>query len=194
MMVEINLIPDRERRNLAPLLLIVLIIALVSLASFWLYSDYQKQAAQLDKQEDQLRVTEQLVKIEKEKQAKVESSQTFQQLENAVVWTEKKSYSTVSLIKHLAELLPQRGFFLSVNITNDEKVSLNVQFDTSREAAFYLQRLKDSEAITEAKLLSLSTAPIAEENSNVETVPRYTAQYDLTFDATAFPRLQEETE
>lgn len=192
-MVEINLMPERTRRNIAPLLILILLILFTIILSVWLYNQYQLMNAQLENESQKLSVTEQLLKIENEKQAEVERSESFVKLKNAVQWTDQRAYSSVAIISHLTELLPERGFFLSAEIGEENDMALNVQFDTSKEAAYYLQRLKDSKKLIDVQLLSLSAASLEEQGNN-ETVPRYVGKYELTFDSEKFPRVQEEGE
>lgn len=71
-------------------------------------------------------------------------------------------------MRHLTALLPERGFIQSFAYTEAGTVTISVQFDSSREAAYFIESLKDSDWIEDVSLTSL-TATETEEASNTAT-------------------------
>jgi hypothetical protein len=67
-------------------------------------------------------------------------------------------------MQHLTSLLPERGFIQSFGYTESGAVTLTVQFDSAREAAYFLNSLNHSKWIEEASLNSLAAA-----ETNTET-------------------------
>jgi type IV pilus assembly protein PilN len=95
---------------------------------------------------------------------------------------------TVPILRELSSLIPERGFFKAYSYNDAGEQTLTVQFDTNREAAYYLGRLKNSFYFTEADLNSLSAVTeevspeisLQENNSpseEEEALPRSEAQY-----------------
>ncbi|MFP3422721.1 fimbrial assembly protein, partial [Bacillus sp. SIMBA_161] len=68
-----------------------------------------------------------------------------QQLQATVEWAESYQFDTIPLLEELVSLLPARGFFQTFSYIGLDQAQLVVQFDSSREAAYYLAQLKSSE-------------------------------------------------
>lgn len=71
-------------------------------------------------------------------------------------------------MQHLTGLLPERGFIQTFAYTEAGTVTISVQFDSAREAAYFLDNLNESEWIDDANLSSLTAK---EQEENKEAVP-----------------------
>ncbi|MEH7379782.1 hypothetical protein V7138_04805 [Bacillus sp. JJ1533] len=222
MLVDINLLPRKEFKNRAKLLLLIIIVSVALIGFLLLFIQYNK-ATQLEEQ-----LSNQLTEL-KEKQLEEEQKYTSANHPNNVVnlqktaeWAEGYFVEAVPILNHLTSLLPQRGFVQNFSYTEDGIVSLEVQFDTNTENAHYLALLTDSPYVQTARLLTVSTLPITEPgegtgttnetnpetdnitketeattdnkiepNQNTNILPRYYAQYEITFNKSAIKSLQE---
>ncbi|WP_297989415.1 PilN domain-containing protein [Anoxybacillus sp.] len=176
MLVEINLLPKRERKSrLLPLLLIVAaVLLLVGATTFYFVIQHmEQQISQLKAELDQ---TKALRIAEEEKQTTRTDGSVGAQLQEAIQWAEQYPLHTVLLLRELIERLPERGFLMNVSYDRDGAIQLTVQFDTPRESAAYLQALKEASFIADVKLTSLTAT---EGKSEEGTMPRYVGQFSV---------------
>ncbi|NMH69875.1 hypothetical protein HF072_13890 [Bacillus sp. RO3] len=190
MLVDINLLPQHEKKNQIWLYIVFGVLSFGILSIILLSILVSTLGKEVDTLSEQLEMSKQL-RVEKEQSiADFESSDAWLQLESAVKWAESYPIATVPILNHLVELLPKRGFINQFTYTENGTIGLSIQFDTSREAAYYLTHLKESEYIMDAKLLSVATVPVQENErltvSNTEQVlPRYVSQFELTLNRSA---------
>ncbi|RAK21383.1 type IV pilus assembly protein PilN [Anoxybacillus vitaminiphilus] len=201
MLVEINLLPKKERKNAALLfiLFITLFFAAIGSAVFYFYMQRAEQKIEsLTKQIEQIKT---LRITEEQKLANTESLTAVQDLENAVNWAKDYPIKTVLLLKELSKLLPERGFMMNFSYEEAGSIQLTVQFDTSREAAYYLKALSDAEFVAEAYLASLTVEEkkdyISSTNENKtnemkNVLPRYIGQYQIKVNKEVLKKLEKE--
>lgn len=72
-------------------------------------------------------------------------------------------------MNHLTSLLPERGFIQSFAYTEAGTVTISVQFDNAREAAYFLENLKDSDWIEDVSLTSLTATETDSTNNATQT-------------------------
>lgn len=196
MLVDINLLPQKERDRPAFLIaaIAILLLAVILWAVFaFLASANEKEGAELAAQSVQ--VAAEQAAIREQLEAK-QGMNEEQQLKVTVDWAESYQFDTLPLLSDLVSKLPERGFFDSFTYTGLDQAVLVVQFDTAREAAFYLAQLKTSELLTSATLDSVAQEELEEtetvtEGETVVVVekdedavienPRYLATYTLVF-------------
>ncbi|MGB3261502.1 hypothetical protein [Paenisporosarcina sp.] len=203
MLVDINLLSEKERDRPAfvvAAILLILIGLVTGLVFYLLGNSYASKQQVIAAQSTE--VLSQQASIKEQMLTTVALNDT-QKLQKTVDWVEAYQYDTLPLIRQLTALLPERGFFMNFSFTSPNVAEINVQFDTSREAAFYLMQLKASEMITEVKLTSLTYQPMEEPEAESEeeasagttttieqaepVMPRYLASYSLTFLDTRMP-------
>lgn len=195
MLVEVNLLPKKEPKNytlMAVLLAALLLFLVAGIFLFWQGTRFENKLATLD---NQIATSKKITEAEQLKVMDNQVSSSVSVLETAVNWANEAPVKAVPVIKHVTALLPNRGFIQTISYTETGTVSLTVQFDTSRDAAYYLKNLLDSEWITEVTLSSVSTSEEDKEETTgtstaTETqivkdnqiVPRYIGQYELKLD------------
>jgi type IV pilus assembly protein PilN len=160
MLVDINLLPKKEQKNIKRIIILLAALLLVSLAGFfllWQGKSYNQQLSSLD---NQISTTQKLAEIEQEKVMAVLVSNSVTVLESAVNWASEDPLKTVPIIQHVTSLLPQRGFIQNISYSETGTVSLTVQFDTSRDAAYYLKTLLNSQWFSEVKLGSVTSTEL----------------------------------
>ncbi|MEH7236191.1 hypothetical protein [Bacillus sp. JJ1562] len=222
MLVDINLLPRKEFKNRAKLLPLILIISVALIGFLFIFIQYKNATSLEEKLTKQITTIQETRAAIEQKDASDNQSNNVINLDKAVVWADGYFVETVPILNHLTELLPERGFVQNFLYAENGVVSLEVQFDTNTENAHYLALLTDSPVIESARLLTVSTTPIIEEDegaintnetkaetnndiketeaitdNNIESdqntniLPRYFAQYEITFDKSAIKSLQE---
>lgn len=197
MLIEINLLPKKERKGIAAIFVLIFVLLLLISGSIYLFLTYQSAKLELSTLDNQLQTTKQLRAIQEQKLTEINSTSTVDELTSTIDWAEKLPVSTVTLLDHLTSLLPERGFIMNINYADTGTVSLNVQFDTSRQAAYYLNSLENSEVIKQVNVRSLVTSGEELEKDNKELkdklekilVPRYVASYDIQLNRQALKEL-----
>ncbi|MEH7439891.1 PilN domain-containing protein [Neobacillus drentensis] len=170
MLVEINLLPQKEPKKFSFIIMIAGLLALFILIGgyyFWQTQTIKDEIASLD---NQITMTKKIAGKEQQKSKTAASSNSVSQLKSAIEWASDYPLQTVPVLHHLTSLLPERGFIQSFAYTDAGTVTLAVQFDSAREAAYFLDSLHESKWIEEASLNSLSTSqPETETNAATNT-------------------------
>ncbi len=191
MLVEINLLPQKQKKSIFIFLIagIVLFTFLVLFAIGYFIYDNKQQS--LKNVESELELTVSLREIEEKKLTESKEVDSFSQLMTKIDWITKQKISLVFLLNHLVSLLPERGYFMNYQASDEGTVTINVQFDTPREAANYLHELNQSPYIAKASLESLSTQEVNDEEMSDERfryLPRYIANFNIEINRVAILR------
>ncbi|WP_406686701.1 pilus assembly protein PilN [Rossellomorea vietnamensis] len=198
MLVDINLLPQNEKRSRQWLYVVTGIISLGILALIILFILAGNLGKDVDALTAQLQSEKQLRAEKEQSISDFESSDAWVQLEEAVSWVEDYPIDTVPVLDHLVELLPERGFLKDFTYAEDGSIQLSIQFDTSSEAAYYLTHLKDSKYIQDATLSSLATESVMENEQgavNTEPVlPRYIGQYEVILNRDSIKKIEAESD
>ncbi|MCQ6273520.1 hypothetical protein JMM81_00840 [Bacillus sp. V3B] len=197
MLVDINLLPEKDTKNKSLLLLAIISVAILLIDGFfvfWLNRTYENKIASI---EQQIASTEALVELEQQKMTSYESSDSLTQLEQTVEWAKQYPIKTVPVLNKLTELLPERGFIQTFNYEETGRVNVRVQFESTREAAYYLNTLLKSDWIEDAKLKNIDAETGFYDKQlgdsevdetllkNEKYVPRYVANFDITLSKNA---------
>lgn len=209
MLVDINLLPQKERDRPASIIaaLSILLLGVIVWGVFaFLANGLEKEQAALAAESAQVASEQALLREQLEA---TQGLNEEQQLKVTVDWAESYQFDTVPLLDELVSKLPQRGFFDSFAYTGMDQAVLAVQFDTAREAAYYLAQLKASEMLESATLDSVTQEELEVETAGTETdqpeasvinedvpihTPRYIATYTLIFVDGRLPALTPEGE
>lgn len=201
MLVDINLLPQKERKKSSFLILVLLVLVVLAAGGAYFGFLYQQGAIDEKGLEQQLASTQKLRELQEQNNVKSADSSAVEQLKSALAWAENYPVSTYEILNHLAGLLPERGFVMAFSYEDTGAVQLTIQFDTSREAAYYLRSLEDSEYVKEASLLSITTESITEtedgtsvDEDSEDVLPRYIAQYTVQVDDAAIKQAVNERE
>jgi Tfp pilus assembly protein PilN len=165
MLVEINLLPQKEPRKFNIVLLSVLLAFIIIASAFyiWQIQSTKSELAILDKQ---ILMTKETTAKQESNAVKNDAQMSISLLKGAVDWANTYPIQTIPIMQHLTSLLPERGFIQSFNYVEAGTVSLTVQFDSPREAAFFLDNLGASEWVGEP---TLNTLVIEEQEETVTT-------------------------
>lgn len=184
MLVDINLLPEKQKKKYTFAIIVAGLIILTAIVSTFLYLEYDRIQNETTYAQKKLQDTKLLRTMQEQKLKDYASSSAALELTSAIEWAEEQSVPTVPLIRHLSSLLPERGYVLNFDYTAEAQVNFTVQFDTSREAAYYYKSLKDSPMINDVNLSSIITS-VADDEPEIRQyttflLPRYIAQYQLT--------------
>lgn len=159
MLVEINLLPQKEPRKygfLAVLAIFTSLFFIVAVIYFW---QVHLASTQLQTITKQISTTNKIVTSQNKQTKQLESSNSVSNLKNSINWVSSSRINTVPVLNELTSLLPERGFILSYQSeVESETVQLNVQFDTANDAAYYLNRLNHSKMVSESTIDSLNSS------------------------------------
>ncbi|WNS81818.1 hypothetical protein RRU94_13730 [Domibacillus sp. DTU_2020_1001157_1_SI_ALB_TIR_016] len=199
MLIDINLLPAKRKKNI-PLFVWLLTGAAVLAAGLALFAAVHIKQGQVERAEKELAAQQQLREaLEQAAQNASSGTQTSaDQLQQAAEWSQTRRLPASPILEHLVSLLPERGFFQAISYVSDEAMNLTVQFDTSREGAYYLAELKDSEWVESASILQVDTSvdETEEEAKQIleltDGLPRYLVQYEIVFNRQAVLQKVEE--
>lgn len=169
MLVEINLLPQKEPKKIGFIITLSCLIALLLLSGgyyLWQINSTKTDMASIDRQ---LSMTKKIAEKQTNSTDPVQSVSSVSQLKDAIAWAKDYPIQTIPVMRQLTSLLPERGFIQSFGYTETGSVTLTVQFDSAREAAYFLENLNDSKWIEEASLNSLSTATATDSTSTSNT-------------------------
>lgn len=201
MLVDINLLPKKEKRNprfFIYLILLLLIAAVAGVLFYWQYSIQKESVQRIDKQI--LQVREATATVEQNILNTQSSSNSITELHRVIDWADSFPIDTVFLLQNLTTLLPDRGFFDEFVYKEDASIELTIQFDTTRQAANYLTGLTKSNLIASANLVSVKSDESGKtEDSNIDEdtssyLPRYLAVYNIVLNQEALKEAVKEEE
>ncbi|CEG28028.1 PilN domain-containing protein [Bacillus sp. B-jedd] len=189
MLIEINLLPKKERKSSSIIFASMLLAVLLLCGGgffFWQISSLNTDIASVD---NRIETTKKIAELEEKKAGDLTAADSAEKLENTIAWAEEYTIPSVPVMQEFSSLLPERGFILSFAYQELGELALTVQFDSSREAAYFLNSLNKSAWVKEASLTSLSAAQadqqagaadIEKAEKEKEYLPRYTGQFQIT--------------
>ncbi|NWQ40198.1 PilN domain-containing protein [Bacillus sp. EB106-08-02-XG196] len=162
MLVEINLLPQKERGKKSLVIMLVSFAAVLVVIGGIYFWQIQLVKSDIAAVENRISTTKKLAEIEQRNIGNNEAQLSVTVLKSAVDWANNYPIQTVPVMQHLTGLLPERGFIQTFSYTEAGTVSLSVQFDSAREAAYFLDNLNESDWINEASLSSLNAQEVEE--------------------------------
>ncbi len=192
MLVEINLLPKKEHKKSSMLIMAIagiLGFTITFSIVFFQGNSYEKKMETLDKQIESI---QKLNEVQQAKLAEGDSSNSAVKLQDAVNWAEQFPFDTVPILQNIIALLPERGFIQNFEYSNADSLVIKIQLDATRDAAFYLSSLKGSEWVEDVTLMNIvaetkiegtavETTNTSSEQEEVKVLPRYSAEFEITF-------------
>ncbi|WML40716.1 fimbrial assembly protein [Neobacillus sp. OS1-2] len=195
MLVDINLLPKRDEKNIAVyviaggMVILLIIVAVV----FSIYLNGKKQDIKMVEQ--QISMNQEILAEQHKKLAQYQSSKSVVELENAINWAKNQPYNMVYVIQELTKSLPQSGFMLEFQLDEENVITERVQFDTKSDAAYYLNAIAAYPWVDEAVISEAKTSDILKNDNTLQSeglansklkeediVPRYFAEYEVRLD------------
>lgn len=193
MLVEINLLPKKEHKKSSQLIIAILILLFFTMSFSVIFIQGNSYSSKIDSVDKQIESLQKLNAAQETKMTDVEAGNSVVKLQEALIWAEQYPMETVPLMQNIITLLPERGFIKNFEYSNLDSVLITIQFDSTRDAAFYLSSLKQSEWVQEAALLKVMAVTMEEKTEKDETdtsinnseeekiLPRYSAEYKIAF-------------
>jgi type IV pilus assembly protein PilN len=180
MLVDINLLPEKERERST--LLIAALVILGAAILFWailfiLSLSLSKETARTEAQITSLHASQEAIREDIQPSTHAEDRE---KLASTVEWAEANRFDTLPLLRELIALLPKRGFFVSFEFTAPHESTVVVQFENKSDAAYYLTRIKSSTVVSSATMESL-VAESSDEETDLGTLPRFEATYQIEY-------------
>ncbi|WP_432358384.1 PilN domain-containing protein [Sporosarcina sp. UB5] len=179
MLVDINLLPEKERERSTLLIaaLVILSAAILFWASLFMLSlSLKKETVHVEGQIAALHASQEAIRENIKLSTHADDRE---KLASTVEWAEAYRFNTLPLLRDLVALLPERGFFVSFEFTAPHESTVVVQFDHQSEAAYYLTRVKSSGIVSAATLQSVVAHRLDDES--VDALPRFEASYSITY-------------
>jgi len=193
MIVEINLLEEKEKRNIVPF--IIAFVGIFLLIATFVAIGLQKQSVE-SKQEEIQNNIDRVRQEQSEYQAilRDETQEDRRQLQQAVEKVEGSIFPSVSLLERMIALLPERGYFERYIYTKDNNLQLIVRFDSLQEVAAYTNTLLEEKGIENVELSNITTEQINEQYDPLEYRPRYIANYQVDIDSDVWKKEVEQNE
>jgi Tfp pilus assembly protein PilN len=173
MLVEINLLPQKEPKKFAFFIVLGVFLAVLLFAGIYYYFLISSTKANIDTVDREISMTQKVREQQEQKSNVVETTDSVSKLKTAIDWADTYPIETIPVMRHLTSLLPERGFIQSFGYTEAGTITLTVQFDSSREGAYFLNSLLESEWVEDANLSSLTAA--AQNDANAAGAQAQTA-------------------
>lgn len=194
MLVEINLLPKKENKTSSSLSIVLILLFIFVIVSIGVFVQARVNETSLDKVDQEIESVQKLNNALQSKITDQESSDSTGNLQKAVTWAESYTPETVRLLRSLIALLPEQGFIQSLSYNGDGIVSVKVQFESSRDAAYFLSLLKHSEWVKKVSILTLEA--VKEEGSEPSNssntkaaealMPTYYSEFEIHFNREFF--------
>ncbi|MDV2684896.1 hypothetical protein RYX56_11000 [Alkalihalophilus lindianensis] len=185
MLVEINLLPEKPRKNYTSILYVggFVFLVFLAIASTFLYQRHISSEIEEIKQEaydvqvEAAIVTQELTGVE---------FSNLDQIEQAVVLLESHIIPASLVVDFLVSQLPERGFISHFSYTQPEDVQFDISFDRLEEIAQYYEALDSSELVDAVRLSIIDAHEMMDDEEYEidfdEVKSRYIASFDLLLD------------
>jgi type IV pilus assembly protein PilN len=190
MLVEINLLPKKDEKNIAIYVMagIFLFLLIILFVCFSFYLNGKKE--ELNTLDKQVTMNQKILEIQQQKLKSYQSSNSVVKLGTVIKWAKDQPNNIVYVLQKLTSALPQRGFILEFELNGESKITQKVQFDTKTDAAYYLSSILKYPWITDAVINDVNQTDLKQLANNQnstqdqtvtegEIVPRYQAEYQI---------------
>ncbi|MCA1056320.1 hypothetical protein LCM10_15070 [Rossellomorea aquimaris] len=190
-LIDINLLPQKERKRNAFTYSMMGTAALFILILMFMTLSWQSTVKETKRTDERIEMTKKVIEAQQTKVLGAEASNSVGKLSKTVQEMIDYPVKTVPILNKLISLLPQRGFIQQFEYVDRDLINLTVQFDSSREAAYYLSHLKEEKWLLKCDILEITTEQL-DDSAEEDVLPRYLASYSLHLDPEKFQELLEE--
>lgn len=179
MVVEINLLEQKDKRNILP----YLIIGLFAVCLLFVFIFFTTERSQLGKESEAIQ--QEVEQVQSRQELLHQSSgggSSREKLAQSVEELQSTMTPALPIIRELVSLLPARGFFETFTLTSSSEVSLVVRFDTMQEVAQFTNTLDQQEFVQRADLSSVEAEVVDDTEDPFDYEPRHIANYFVTLD------------
>ncbi|MFC0522451.1 PilN domain-containing protein [Pontibacillus salicampi] len=192
MMVDINLLDEKEKRNIAPYLFLFCTIVMVLSMSLFIMTSHNHL------QEEKASVEESISRIQTEQKLLQQTNSNDKQaarddLQEKAITVEATLFPTVDLLERMVALLPKDGYFLTYAYEGSGEVTIDTQFDSMQDLAKYTNALNQEDYIDDVSV-SMETQDVLETQNGGEILPRYLAHYSIQMEEAKYEKGQDTNE
>ncbi len=190
MLVEINLLSEKRKKDITYwfIILLITLLLLISLFALKLVSDnVQNDIDQLEA--ERTTVTEEIAMLQQQLEQKPISY--YDLLSAAVEKTEQSVIPASELLAELVRLLPEHSYMQNFDFFHPDNVTFDIRFDQINSVAAYSYALDESPFINDVTLATINTEFI-EVLEGEDVLPRYVAHFRLTVNRSAFADVKED--
>lgn len=201
MLVEINLLPKKDHKTSSSLSIALILLFVFVIVSIGVFFQARMNETSMEKMNQEIESVQKLNTALQTKITDQESSDSEGKLQRAVTWAESFTPETVRLLRSLIALLPEQGFIQTLSYSGEGIVSVKVEFESSRDAAYFLSSLKHSEWVDNASILTLEAVkeegnePASDSNKEDTEVimPTYFSEFEIHFKKEFFTQEYQKT-
>ncbi|MBA2173446.1 hypothetical protein H0266_00885 [Halobacillus locisalis] len=178
-LIDINLLEEKEQPNRLPLFTIglgILLLFLIGAVFLWQNQVLSTEQERLQEEVQMLQAEQanyQAVGEDVEQEQRRELVEAANQMDDAV-------FPTVALVERMIALLPERGYFQSYVFDNSGLLDIQVRFDSLQEVAAYTNALSEERYVDAVEVGNILTESVDEDLNQFEYRPRYIATYAVT--------------
>ncbi|WP_299738776.1 hypothetical protein [uncultured Rossellomorea sp.] len=185
-LIDINLLPEKEKKSAVFVSSIAIILLVFFVVCLFFFFSLRSVQSETERTIEGISQTKKIIEVQQTKLLDSESSQGARELKETIEWMTNYPIETVPVLNELISLLPPRGFIQTFEYSERQSINASIQFDSSREAAYYLHHLKGVEWIKEAEILEITTNNMTGEDMDWDesgVVPRYLADFSISLDS-----------
>ncbi|WP_138415523.1 PilN domain-containing protein [Aquibacillus sediminis] len=153
MIVEINFLDPKKKRNMVPYLLGLMTVAFLTASGYWMFQEYQnlqEQQAQLQQEINENR------QIQQEYESRTNLAAKRSQLNEQITQLEQEIFPTVPLLKQMVSMLPETGYFDNYSFSLNSDISLVLRVDRLEDVAAYMHSLESQAYVESADVSNIS--------------------------------------
>lgn len=178
MLIEINLLPKKEKRSFFLLISSITVLVLGLLAGIWLTIYLLSMQDKIEYTNQEITMA-QLLKTTLEQQLNQGSDYAAVQMyQDLVQQLEQQELPVTSFLKQLVSLLPQGAKYQSYVFNPDGTIHLSVNFSSMDEISNYLYQLSAYPLTQEVKLNSVNKTQTEGEASAYSAIFQLKIEYD----------------
>ncbi|MCA1063572.1 hypothetical protein QTG56_11920 [Rossellomorea sp. AcN35-11] len=192
-LIDINLLAEKEKKSPVFFYSIAIICLLFFVGCLFFFFSLRSIQEDTERTTGRISQTKQLIEVHQTKLLDSGAAGGTSQLEKTIQTMKDYPIDTVPVLNKLISLLPSRGFIQTFEYSVRQRIETSVQFDSSREAAYYLHRIKEVDWIEEAEILELTT--VTEEEAGIDerdVVPRYVVGFTILLNTEKLQQMETE--
>ncbi|OIJ18373.1 hypothetical protein BKP45_12415 [Anaerobacillus alkalidiazotrophicus] len=186
MLVEINLLTEKDKKDITNWLIVTVIFVLLLVSLLFIYVHSNKYEVEIDALTDERSFVQEQISL-KQQLFDDKPASYHEQLKTAIYSLEKRVIPTSMLLNEVVRLLPEHGYFSQFYFQKPDEVTIIAYFDQMSSIAAYSYELNKSPYMFSVHLTSIETAMMVGNETIVDDIlPRYVASFTIKVNRSAF--------
>ncbi|GAF09277.1 PilN domain-containing protein [Paenibacillus pini] len=156
MLSNINLLPQREKRSIFFVIVLVAILLIGLVGGGVLFLQYQSLLKEQDRKESEMKTITKLIEMETAsllQAATISEVGKYELLVNTLV---ELPIQTATILDDMTAALPQSGFFKSYNYQDTGTIEVMAEFGSLEDTAQYLHHLSYADWVQKVEIISIA--------------------------------------